>query len=224
MFSRSREGNKWTSGQSLIELAILLPVLFLLLAGMVEFGFLFYSYMTALDLTREAARFASSRDYRKEDPPHPTTPFSACEDTDLNFYYDTACFFIDPEINPTLPITNTRFEDVTISVFSIENGIVTNRWPANSYGVWSLYNDNWRYDCHGTLVRNEPYFTNAEIESKFVSGAPVNRGLVLVEMYFCYKQLLDLPGLNYILDNPMSLHTYTIMPAPEAIPTPTPLP
>jgi hypothetical protein len=223
MFSRPRQ-HKWASGQSLIELALLLPVLFLLLAGLVEFAFMFYSYMTALDLTREAARFASSRDYRKEIPANPASPISACEDSDLNFYYDTACFFVDPQINPTLPISSTRYEDVTISVFSVENDVVTDRWPDNTYGVWSLYNDNWRYDCHGNLVRNEPFFTNEEIQAKFVSGAPVNRGLVLVEVYFCYNQILGLPGLNAILDDPMSFHAYTIMPAPEAIPTPTPLP
>lgn len=215
---------KWTSGQSLIELALLLPLLFFLLAGMVEFGFLFYSYLTALDLTREAARFASARDYRELNPPNVPDPNDACEDFDLNYYFDTACFFVDPEINPTLPISSTRFEDVTISVFSVTNGQVSDRWPSDGDGVWSLYNDNWTRDCEGNVVRSEPFFTNAEVEAKFVSEAPVNRGLVLVEVFFCYNQLLDLPGLNLIMDDPLSVHAYTIMPAPEAIPTPTPIP
>jgi hypothetical protein len=216
--------DKWANGQSLIELALLLPVLFFLLAGLVEFGFLFFSYLTALDLTREAARFASARDYQELNPPSVTDPMDACEDAELNFYFDTACFFVDPQINPTLPISPTRFEDVTISVFSVTNGQVTNRWPDDGDGVWSLYNDNWKLDCEGNEIRTQPFFTNADVESKFVIEAPADRGLVLVEVYFCYRQILGLPGLNLIMDDPFSMHTYTFMPSPEAIPTPTPIP
>ncbi len=53
------------SGQSLVELAIILPLLLLMLAGMVEVAFGMFAYLTALDLTREAARFASVRDYNE---------------------------------------------------------------------------------------------------------------------------------------------------------------
>lgn len=222
MISHPHE-SRWTRGQSIVELTLLLPILFLLLAGLVEIGFMFFSYMNALDLTREAARFASTRDYRVQDPPNPASPESACEDDTLNFYFDAACFFVDPEINPTLPISETEYGDVTISVFSVTGGVVSDRWPEDGDGVWSLYNDNWKKDCEGNTVLSEPYFTNAEIQSKFVADAPANRGLVLVEVFYCYDQVFDLPGLTMIIPDPFRIHAYTIMPAPEAIPTPTPI-
>jgi hypothetical protein len=46
----------------------------------------------------------------------------------------------------------------------------------------------------------------------------------LVEVYYCYHQVLNLPFISQFIPNPMRLHTYSIMPAPEAIPTPTPIP
>jgi hypothetical protein len=219
-------GSKWTRGQSFIELALLLPVLFLLLAGMVEVGFLFFSYMTAVDLTREAARFASTRDYTREvigttKEPYPM-PLATCKDEELHFYYDTACFFVDPEINPSLQITSTEFEDVTISVFTVTNSVVTNRYPKGN-GVWSLYDNNWQKDCLGNKILDVPFFTNEEVQSKFVASAPANRGLVLVEVFFCYHQIMKLPVLNWIMPDPMRIHTYTFMPFPEAIPSPTPI-
>ena len=47
------------SGQSFIELALVVPFLLMLIAGLVEVGFFIHSYLTLLDLTRESARFAS---------------------------------------------------------------------------------------------------------------------------------------------------------------------
>jgi hypothetical protein len=58
----------------------------------------------------------------------------------------------------------------------------------------------------------------------FVANAPEDRGLVLVEGYYCYDLLLDLPIFAQIVPSPFRIHAYTIMPASEAIPTPTPIP
>lgn len=219
-------------GQSFIELAIALPVLLVLLAGMIEVGFLFFAYMTAVDQTREGARFASTRDFEELngtiDPAHPET---ACHDDFLHYYYDTACFFTDRDINPTLPISATRFEDVTISVFTVAGHAVTHRYPEDGDGVWSLYNDNWKLDCEGNPVTSAPFFTNAEIVAMLqpdptepAGGTTrIDRGLVLVEVYFCYQRklgLLNFNGLDRLIPDPMRLHAYSIMPAPEALPEP----
>jgi hypothetical protein len=217
------KANRRTLGQSFVELAIFLPILLLLLATLVEVGLMFFAYMTAIDLTREAARFASPRDFGALNNPG-GTPQSACADNELHFYYDTACFFIDPNINPTIPVSPTNYADVAISVLVIDDHHVVDRWPHNTYGVWSLYNDNWRRDCQGNIVFNEPYLTNAEIDAMLLSSAPDTSGVVLVEFHFCYDQLMDLPGISQILDNPFRMRTYSMMPSPEAIPTPTPIP
>jgi hypothetical protein len=48
--------------------------------------------------------------------------------------------------------------------------------------------------------------------------------MVLVEIYFCHHQLLNLPIISDLIPNPIPLHAFTMMPAPLAAPTPTPLP
>lgn len=214
-----------TKGQSFVELALVLPVLALLLAGVVEIAFLYFSYMSALDLTREAARFASTRDYRNMDG----LPSSACEDTSLHYYYDTACFFTDTGINSSLEISPTDYADVAISVFTVTGNQVTNRRPDdNADGVFSTYQTNgvpnWKLDCAGNIVRTEPYMTNAELEAMFQADAPTEKGFVMVEVYYCYHHKIGLPFLTWVIPNPLRMHSYTIMPSSEAIPTPTPIP
>ncbi len=116
------------SGQSLVELALILPLILLMLAGMVEVAFGMFAYLTALDLTREAARFASVRDYNELDPAdelHPAAyvadPATACNDYDLHYYYDTACFFTDPDLNSFLEFNAAKYDDLVITVFTVAN-------------------------------------------------------------------------------------------------------
>jgi Flp pilus assembly protein TadG len=67
LFSR-RKRDRRTSGQSLVEIAILFPLLLMLISGLVEFGFLLNQYLNLLDGAREAARFASDGDPFIRDP------------------------------------------------------------------------------------------------------------------------------------------------------------
>jgi hypothetical protein len=217
-----------TKGQSFVELALVVPILVFLMAAVVEVAFLYFSYMTALDLTREAARFASARDYRITDVLDPSgLPFSACQDNYLHYYYDTSCFFIDKEINSSLVMSSTDYADVAISVFTVTGNEVTNRWPDNGDGGFSLYQTagvpNWKLDCAGNVVQTEPYMTNAEMEALFQPNAPTEKGFVMVEVYFCYHHKIGLPFFTWAIPNPLRMHSYTIMPSSEAIPTPTPI-
>jgi hypothetical protein len=85
-------------GQSFLELALVLPVLLILLLGLVEVVIFVGRYLDLLDLTREAARFASVRD------PFTTVPSSvwdcgpapAGSELAFDFYYNTACIFSPP--------------------------------------------------------------------------------------------------------------------------------
>lgn len=214
-------------GQSFVELSLVVPVLLLLLAGMVELAFFIFSYLTALDLTREAARFASSRDYRIYSGGAAT--IDKCTDATLDYYNDTACFFIDPNFNPFIPINQADYADVTISVFTIKDyTTIADRWPevgtgATTDNMWSLYGDNWQKDCKGNVTLTEPYFSNAKMESLLSSDTDTSRwkGVVVVELYYCYQQVLNLPVLSQTIPTKLRMHAYTLMPAPEAVPTPT---
>ena len=46
------------SGQSLVEFALVLPVFLLILAGIIDMGFMFYSRITVINAAREGARSA----------------------------------------------------------------------------------------------------------------------------------------------------------------------
>lgn len=50
---------KSEQGQALVELALILPILFLLLMGIIEFGRVFNAYITVSHVSREAARVAA---------------------------------------------------------------------------------------------------------------------------------------------------------------------
>jgi Flp pilus assembly protein TadG len=54
-------------GAELIELAIVFPILMLLVAGMVDFGFLFQRYETVTNAAREGARVATLPNYVEQD-------------------------------------------------------------------------------------------------------------------------------------------------------------
>jgi len=220
-------------GQSFVELAIVLPVLLFLLIGFVEVGAVIYSYLSMLDAVREAARFASEHDPTVFEGPGVG---GFCMDDLLHFYQDTACVIVGAGFNPDLILDPTR-DDVTISVFTIDNNIITDRLPNDGDGVWSLYGDNWTRNCDGTLNSLTPFMTNAEIQNIFSlppptvgagtptpGTAPTDKGRVLVEVYYCHEQLLNLPLISQLLPNPVPLHAYTFMPAPAAAPTSTPLP
>jgi len=225
-------------GQSFVELALIIPLILIMLVGMIEVGFLIFNYLNALDLTREAARFASVRDYRSASPGAPT--MADCTNSDLDYYKDTACFFIDPSLNPNLPLDAAKYDDVTISAFvvvSSTHATIARRLPYNQRdpvsndlidpdndGVWSMYNNNWQKDCQGNTILTEPFFTNDEIEDMFITQAPKAKGLVLVEAHICYDQMIYIPLLSEYIGSPFRIHVYTFMPAPEAIPTPTAIP
>lgn len=219
------------SGQSFVELALIIPILLMMVAGLVEVGAYIFSYLTALDLTREAARFASLRDPFTLTVPGGVLPDAACSDNDLHYFFDTACLILDAGFNPSLPL-DSNIDDVAISVLTVSGNVVTDRWPADGDGVWSLStastgwagSESWTKDCEGNVVQLQPFFTNAEIQSMFQSGAPTSKGIVIVELYYCYEQVLNLPVLSDFIPNPLRMHAYTMMPAFEAIPTPTPIP
>src|SRR4030042_270819 len=49
--------------QSIVEFALMAPILLILLSGLFEFGFIFNSYLAAMDGARNAARYSSDNQY-----------------------------------------------------------------------------------------------------------------------------------------------------------------
>ena len=57
---RNSIGNIKKKGQSLVEFALVLPILLLLIFGLVEFGRLIFTYIAVNTAAREAARYGSA--------------------------------------------------------------------------------------------------------------------------------------------------------------------
>lgn len=218
--------------QAYLELALVLPILIVIMLGLVEVVVYIGRYLDILDLTREAARFASVRD-----------PFDTlvardqnCSTPDLfDFYYDTACIFSPPAsssmctdpnfcngMNPYVAVDPAR-DDVVISIYTVSGNHVTDVWPASGYWNLSGAGENWKKDCQGNLISgtSSPYYTESLVNSMLESGSQPTKGFVAVEVYYCHEQVLGLPGITQFVPNPMRIHAYTIMPLPAAQPTPT---
>lgn len=193
-------------GQSLVEIAIAFPFLLMLLSGMLEFGFMLNHYIALTDSTRETARVFSNFD-----------PFNEDGTDNITDFYANAAGYLAANLEPQFAedtsrriILDSARDDVIISVFSIHNNTVT-RFPASLGG---------QYRWFGNL---DSRFTNAEIESRLVANAP-DTGILLVEVFYNYDQVLALPWITAFLPDPVTLHAYTIMPLSAAEPTPTPSP
>jgi len=203
-----------------------------------------YNYLSLLDVVREAARFAADRDpevLNWDTVNFPVYPQGACDDNALHYYLDTACVVIGADFNKDITL-NPATDDIAISVFTIDNNIVVDRKPGlpDTDGVWSLYADNWTKNCDGTLRSTTPFFpytyggspgtpgswapTPTFGPGTIIPAGPPDKGMVLVEIYYCHHQLLNLPIISDLIPNPIPLHAFTVMPAPQAAPTPTPLP
>ncbi len=224
----------------------MVPLLILFVLGAAELTLFIGTYINVLDLTHEAARFASVRDpllnytgtncsadYTKL-PPDPNN----------SFFYDTACIFSPLKDSDSCVTADPTFcngfnstiffkaneDDIVINVFTITNEQVTSQmgpwaWSTSRDGTHPV---NWQMNCDGTPISPapSPYFTTAKMNAYLAetSGTVPNKGFVTVEAYYCYHQVLKVPLIGLLFPDPMRIHVYTVMPLPAAAPVDTPYP
>lgn len=220
--SRGLLRRRQASGQSLVELAIFIPVAIIMLSGLVEFGFLLNQYLNILDGPREGARFAVD-----------ATPFGVTLATDNADFYKAVAGEV---VNAIRPIRlNASIDDVVVSVFSVNGSSgspVVIRYPNaghlagespldNTAGEWHLYGQGGA--CSASTPTCHPStMTSAQVAARVAQtggGAlPPSMGVILVEIFYNYPQTLKLPWLTIAVPDPIPVHTYTIMPLPAAEP------
>ncbi len=205
---RSKQTHK---SQSLVELAIVLPILILLMSGVVEFGNLLNQYINLVDGAREGARFGSDKDpfVRPADGSAflANADFYNGIDTIVEGTFSGGTQLTKGAISP-ISLNKDNGDDVVISVFSILNGTVK-RFPYPT--GWSKYSEQ------------TSKFTDAELAARLDATAP-DTGMLLVEIFYNYSQILKMPFFTAVIPDPISVHTYSIMPLTAAEPTPTPKP
>jgi Flp pilus assembly protein TadG len=209
-------------GQSLVEFAILLPVLLIMMSGVIEFGIMLNYYLDLIDAAREAARWAADADPLRN-------AAGTYVGTNNQFYLDTQQLtkesllaasdnLIDWIDNPAdlgddddddCSITINGGNDIVISAFGAMNGTVDQRFPTGSPVGLSL--------CGHQTSK----FTSAQVAALLDPLAPTT-GLVLVEVFYDYHMVMALPWITAFVPDPITLHAYSIMPNANVEPTPTP--
>jgi hypothetical protein len=204
------KGKPREGGQSLVELALFVPLLLMMLSGLVEFGLLLNQYLNLMDGPREGARYGVS-----------ISPFVGTGDTDDPLFYDHVTAVVNKTIYP-YSLDPSR-DDVIITVVSIKNDDIYRRYPQilpspSIAGQYRLYG-------HKTSK-----YTDAQIRTLLgtslspLPGAPKG-GAVIVEMYYSYHQALALPWLLAFVPDPIQLYMSSVAPLPAATPPdPTPGP
>lgn len=194
-------------GQSIVEFAILLPLLIMMLSGLIEFGFLLNYYLDLIDAAREAARFAAN-----DDPLHDDAT-GVYVDPNPGFYLRTQTVTLQSlTIGSGGQITlNPASDDVVISAFSVSGGSVDVRYPSGT-GEVALYNN-----------KTSELDVATDIDPRLDPLAP-NTGMVSVEIFYDYHMILGLPWIRAFVPDPITLYAYSIMPNVNVEPTPTPVP
>ena len=104
IFTLTNTDRTRSHGQSMVELALLFPVLLILLSGLVEFGFILNEYLSVMDAARNAARFASDGLYLQYDDVGTTIDNMRryqCICEGCTGYMDVNGNWVDEEIAPT---------------------------------------------------------------------------------------------------------------------------
>jgi hypothetical protein len=203
-------------GQSFVELMLVTLILALILAGVVEFGYLLNSYLKVLDAAREGARFSNS-----------SVAFDPSSGVSYQTFYANTAIEVMRVMNP-ITLVGNRGDDVVISVFSVAGSDIQ-RWPDGYVSGWSLCNNysdpsfasdldpaNWN-----ACSPHPSHFTTSQILALMNSDAP-STGVLLVEVYYNYPQILKLPVFSQVIPDPIPVYTYSVMPLSSAEPTPTP--
>lgn len=212
-------------GQSFVELMLVVLILALMVSGVVEFGYLLNSYLKVLDGTREGARYSNM-------------DVAFVYDDTLPGYVSVQSFYVNTAIQAMrvmspIVLNGNRGDDIVISVFTISGSSIV-RWPLGYAYGWNLCDNrldpvvqsetnifqiaNWN-----TCTPKRSHFTDAQIQALMDASAPAS-GVLLVEAYYNYPQILKLPVFAQVIPDPIPVYTYSVMPLTSAEPTPTPIP
>jgi hypothetical protein len=214
-FSRFRTNKR---GQSFVELMLVTLILALMLSGVVEFGYLVNCYLKVLDGTREGARFSNMGVAFEIDP------YTGLYVSRQDFYLFTALQAMN--VMAPVVLNGNRGDDILISVFTIAGSSIV-RWPEGYLNGWSLCDNrgeavlNLNAAKWSSCARRNSHFTSLQVQALMDSSAPAS-GVLLVEAYYNYPQILKLPIFEQVIPDPIPVYTYSIMPLASAEPTPTP--
>lgn len=186
------------TAQSLVELAILLPVLLIIVGGLAELGFALAAYMSLQDAAREAARFGADGDPCGGQ--NPELPDVTC--TDVSGFFEPIARRFDQAFAPYV-LVNTAGDDIIISAFGVrDNGSLAWRLPKDHPSGWS------RFGNQVSRVSDADFIA--------VMGHSPSKGILIVEVYYRHRHRLRL--FQPVLPDPIPMYAIAWMPLPSADP------
>jgi hypothetical protein len=195
-------------GQSLVEIAIFLPIFILIIAGIFEMGFYLNNYLNLLDSSREAVRYGADLDpsnynpaYNRNSPGYTGSPTLDC-DTTQEFYTVVACY-----AEENLPVAfdpSNGYDDIVISAFVIKNGVACYRFP------WDDADRGWSY-----LGNQSSLFSTARVSALIPDDSP-QQGMLILEIFYKHQQALGLPFFTMFVPREIGIYVHSIMPNPTA--------
>ncbi len=209
--SKSIRGGHKSTGQSLVEIAITLPILILLFSGMVEFGFMLNTYLSIQDAVRTAARH-----YSNENPLMKDAGGTVVDD--LTFYNDAAQAVVDSLMPPDDPnarqvVVDPTRDNVLISVLTIR--VNEDADPDAIESITRHPQDAEFFRLYPATTPNSVY-GDTEIENYVTTNGavPVDMGLLIIEIFYSYEGVLHLPWTEPFFSeaNPAMLYNSTIIP------------
>lgn len=214
-----------SKAQSMVEFALLLPILLILFTGMVEFGFVLNTYLSLLDATRQAARVYSNVTPFDLETDTSTDPPTINKVDDLTYYPAVANLVVDTlnsnsyQIiydstldNVIVSVIGVRVDDPdtdppTLSIFRHPSG--SDYYMLNPGGAHSRYYDESGGDPD-VLIKD--YMNQHD--------TPLSAGLLVVELYYSYEGTTKMPWLQMFASDadPLMLYASSIMPLGSAKP------
>ena len=108
------------------------------------------------------------------------------------------------------PIILTPADQVMITVMSLRGG--------TGQPKTAVYQPTWKKNA-GSKYQTSQVVNQNVITSSFQNDSP-NTGFLIIEIFYDYYQLLNMPIFSSIVPNPIPVYTYAIMPLSAAEPTP----
>ncbi len=180
-------------GQSLVELAIITPLLLMLMLGMVEVGAALRSYMVVSAANREAARFAARGRYGND----------AIAQVAIDAMADQLPVEASgPEANVSVIIT-------TISIHKDPEPTPAVDPPQVITGTTETSRINPAALALQLKAENDAF--NATMEAAHPGVDRSGNRVVIIEIIYYHEQVLNVPLIAQILPNPIPIYTRTMM-------------
>lgn len=192
-------------GQSLVEMTLLLPVLFLMFAGLIELGFAFYNYLTVVNSAREGARYGAKMPEYTDDQVYAVTVTAA--KTLPEFILEQEGSPINPErasviitrLNAPIPDSGDDYE------YYIQS--------QQAFGKAAMAEEDQTPPIHRSQITEATLSTIADEVESALGGITFQQDaqFLVAEVIYDHSQVIGLFQIGEIIPDPLAVSSMTLM-------------